>query len=73
MGGFYFEELKETRLLLECAIAPLILQRISPMMLEKLEQNLAQQEKVLQNPELFEKLDQHFLRLTKSPRVPRYR
>ena len=60
MGGFCFEELKETRLLLECAIAPLILQRISPMTLEKLEQNLAQQEKVLQNPELFEKLDQQF-------------
>ena len=60
MGGFCFEELKETRLLLECAIAPLILQRISPMTLEKLEQNLAQQEKALQDPELFEKLDQQF-------------
>lgn len=63
MGGFCFEELKETRLLLECAIAPLILQRISPMTLEKLEQNLAQQEKALQDPELFEKLDRQFHKL----------
>lgn len=63
MGGFYFEELKETRLLLESAIAPYILQRISPATLNKLEQNLAQQEKALQNPELFEKLDQQFHKL----------
>ena len=63
MGGFCFEELKETRLLLESAIAPLILQRISPVTLEKLEQNLAQQEKALQDPELFEKLDQQFHKL----------
>lgn len=60
MGGFYFEELKETRILLEGAIAPFALQRITPATLEKLERNLEQQEKALQNPERFEQLDQQF-------------
>lgn len=63
MGGFYFEELKETRMLLESAIAPYILQRITPEKLEELEKNLRFQKKALSDPEHFEKLDQEFHKL----------
>ena len=36
MGGFYFEEMKEVRIIMETAIAPLIVSRITPENLEKL-------------------------------------
>ena len=54
MGRFYFKELEEARLLLECAIVQFILQRILPGNQVKLKQNLLQG-KMLQAPERFEK------------------
>ena len=60
MGGFYFEEIKEVRMILESAIAPLILSRITPGNLEKLEQNLREQHDALDDSVLFEELDRRF-------------
>lgn len=60
MGGFYFEEMKEMRLILETAVVPYIISRITPWDLEKLEDNLRQQEKALDNCDRFEELDRQF-------------
>ena len=60
MGGFYYEELKEVRLLLESAIAPYIINRITPADLELLENNLRKQEEALDRNEEFEILDREF-------------
>lgn len=60
MGGFYFEEMKEMRMILESAIAPLIISRITPKNLEKLEQNLAEQQNSLDDSHRFEELDSQF-------------
>ena len=60
MGGFYFEEMKEVRMIMETAIAPLIVSRITPKNLEKLEQNLQDQFAALDDSARFEELDSQF-------------
>ena len=60
MGGFYFEEMKEVRIIMETAIAPLIVSRITPENLEKLDQNLQEQFAALDDSVRFEELDSQF-------------
>lgn len=60
MGGFYFEEMKEVRIIMETAIAPLIVSRITPENLEKLDRNLQEQFAALDDSVRFEELDSQF-------------
>ena len=60
MGGFYFEEMKEMSMILESAIAPLIMARLTPAKLEMLENNLQKQYEALDDSALFEELDSQF-------------
>ena len=60
MGGFYFEEMKEVRIIMETAIAPLIVSRITPENLEKLDRNLQEQFAAVDDSVRFEELDSQF-------------
>ncbi|OQA84939.1 MAG: HTH-type transcriptional regulator LutR [Lentisphaerae bacterium ADurb.Bin242] len=60
MGGFGFEDIREARLILETALVPYIIQRMTPDMLEALQANLDRQKESLSDIPRFEELDREF-------------
>lgn len=67
LSGFTFEELKETRLCLETAVAPLIVKRISPALLDELRANVAAMRAAQDQPATADLRDRDFhLLLLKS-------
>jgi len=63
MGGIGFEDMREARLILETALVPYIIQRMTPDMLEALQSNLDRQKESLSDIPRFEELDREFHKL----------
>lgn len=60
IAGVGFEELKETRLLLELAQVPLLIKLASPVMIDRLNSLIDQMEQSIGNPEKADALDLEF-------------
>ena len=60
LSGFCFEDLKEARLYVETALAPLIARRLSPAALERLRANATAMERLVDQPEEADKADRDF-------------
>lgn len=60
LAGYGFEDLKETRLCVETALAPLIAKRITPGQIARLRENIETMGKLADQPEEADKLDRDF-------------
>jgi len=60
IAGYGFEELKQTRLFLETSQVSLLLKRITPGMVDRLNEIIVEMESCAANPEKADQLDMHF-------------
>lgn len=60
LSGFCFEDLKETRLCMEIAMLPLLVRRITPSIMERMQQNIERMESLAAKPEEADTLDRDF-------------
>lgn len=60
LSGFCFEDLKETRLCMETAMLPLLVKRITPSIIERMQRNIELMESLAEKPEDADILDRDF-------------